>query len=165
MYNKILIIGSCGAGKSTLARSLHEATGLPVVHLDTLHWLPGWTERTKEEFLSLLREELEKPSWIIDGNYSGSLPLRLQYCDAVIWLDYSRVTCLWGVVKRIIMNRGRTRPDMGPDCPERFDWDFIKYVWHFDGRKFEPLLAASGKPVFRARNRRALKHIIISHFL
>ncbi len=163
MYNRILIIGSCGSGKSTLARSLHQATGLPVVHLDALHWLPGWTERPRDEFDALLTAELQKPRWIIDGNFSRTLPLRLHYCDAVIWLDYNRFVCLWGVVRRVLSSHGRTRPDMGPGCPERFDWDFMKYVWHFNGnnrKKLESLLNGTpGMAVFRIKNRRALRRL------
>ena len=118
---RILIIGICGSGKSTLARQLGEKTGIPVVHLDALGWLPGWQERPKEEFDALLMEALQKPRWIIDGNYGRTIPLRLKYCDAVIWLDFNRFAALWGVVRRVASNRGRTRPDMGADCPERFD--------------------------------------------
>ena len=164
MYKRILIIGSCGSGKSTLARSLHEATGLPVVHLDALHWLPGWKERPREEFDALLMAELKKPRWIIDGNFGRTLPLRLTYCDAVIWLDYNRFTCLWGVVKRVISSHGRTRPDMGAGCPEHFDWEFMKFVWGFNKQnraKYEKLLGETqGAAVFRARNRRALRRLL-----
>ena len=163
MYNRILIIGICGGGKSTLAWQLGEKTGLPVVHLDALFWLPGWTERPKSEFFPLLTAELQKPRWIIDGNYSGSLPLRLQYCDAVIWLDFNRFTALWGVIKRVTTNLGRTRPDMGADCPERFDWAFMKYVWGFNKKnraKFEQLLSgAEGVAIFRVKTRRSLRHL------
>ncbi len=164
MFERILIVGSCGSGKSTLARSLHETTGLPVVHLDALHWLPGWRERPREEFDALLMAELEKPRWIIDGNFSRTLPLRLKYCDAVIWLDYNRFTCLWGVIKRVAGSLGRTRPDMGAGCPERFDWDFMKFVWNFNRQnrpKMEKQLGgAEGAAVFRVKNRRALKALM-----
>jgi len=162
--NRILIIGICGSGKSTLARMLHEETGLPLVHLDALYWLPGWRERPKEEFDALLMDELAKPRWIIDGNYSRTLPLRLRYCDAVIWLDYNRFTALWGVVKRVIAHCGRTRPDMGAGCPERFNGSFLKYVWRFNRKnraRFEALLAgAEGVDVLRVRSRRALRRAL-----
>ena len=164
MYHRILIIGSCGSGKSTLARSLHEATGLPVVHLDALFWLPGWQQRPKEAFHALLAAELQKPRWIIDGNFSGTLPLRLRYCDAVIWLDYNRFTCLWGVVKRVVSSHGRTRPDMGAGCPERFDWAFMKFVWEFNKKhraKFEALLGGQeSAAVYRVKNRRELRRLM-----
>ena len=80
---------------------------------------------TREEFDARLSEELEKPQWIIDGNYNRTMPQRLEKCDTVIYLDFNRFVCLWGAVKRVIRGYGKTRPDMGGNCPERFDWEFI----------------------------------------
>ena len=91
---KVLIIGSPGAGKSMLAFELSVKTGLPLVHLDKLWWQAGWIESDREDFDARLAEELEKPRWIIDGNYSRTLPMRLSGCDTVIFLDFPRLTCL-----------------------------------------------------------------------
>ena len=77
MPQRILIIGCPGSGKSTLARRLSAQTGLPIVHLDALYWLPGWVERSREDFDALLQDKLEKPRWIIDGNYTRTLAMRL----------------------------------------------------------------------------------------
>ena len=129
---RIMIIGCGGAGKSTLARQLGEITGLPVVHLDKLFWKPGWVESAKEEIDAKIMEELCKPRWIMDGNYNRTLPRRLGYCDTVIYLDFSRFACLLGVAKRIITTYGKVRPDMGEGCPERFDPDFLKWIWNFN---------------------------------
>ena len=87
--------------------------------------------RSKEDFDALLQAELEKPRWIIDGNFTRTLNRRLEKCDAVIWLDYGRLACLSGVIRRVIGNLGKVRPDMGAGCPERFDWEFLRYVWAF----------------------------------
>lgn len=145
---RVLIIGCPGAGKSTLGRLLADKTGLPLVHLDALFWLPGWKERDKSEFDALVLAELGKPKWIMDGNYGRTLSTRLKYCDTVIFLDYGRFTCLWGVLKRVFIHRGDVRPDMGEGCPERFDWAFLKYVWSFSKTNRDKLLsriqAASG---------------------
>ena len=131
---RVMIIGCSGAGKSTLARQLGEKTGLPVVHLDKLFWHPGWVESTREEFDARLLAELEKPQWIIDGNYSRTYQQRLARCDTVIHLDFSRLACLMGVLKRVLTTYGKVRPDMGEGCPERFDWEFMKWVWNFNGK-------------------------------
>ena len=69
---RIAIIGYSGAGKSTLARALGERYACPVLHLDALHFLPGWKERGDGDALSLLLPRLQEKSWVIDGNY-GSL--------------------------------------------------------------------------------------------
>ena len=134
---RILIIGCGGAGKSTLARQLGEKTGLPVVHLDQLFWHPGWVESTKDEIDAKIQEELGKSQWIMDGNYNRTLQLRLQKCDTVIYLDFSRFACLFGVLKRVLTTYGTVRSDMAEGCPERFDLDFLKWVWNFNKTKRE----------------------------
>lgn len=134
---RILIVGCGGAGKSTLARQLGEKLNLPVVHLDSIFWLPNWVERNRDEFDELVRQELMKDQWIMDGNYNRTMPERVKYCDTIIYLDFSRLACVFGVLKRIITTYGTVRPDMGAGCPERFDLDFLKWVWNFNKNKRE----------------------------
>ncbi len=85
-----------------------------------------------EEFNSLLEEELKKDNWIVDGNYNRTIKQRIDKCDTVIYLDYSRLTCLRGVIKRVIGNYGKVRSDMGEGCPEKFDFEFLKWIWNFN---------------------------------
>lgn len=134
---RILIIGCGGAGKSTLARQLGQKLDLPVVHLDSIFWLPGWVEMEKDAFDERVRQELRKDKWIIDGNYNRTMPERLQYCDTVIYLDFSRWACMYGIFKRLLTNIGKTRPDMGAGCKEKVDWEFVKWVWNFNKNKRE----------------------------
>ena len=75
---RIMIIGCGGAGKSTLARQLGEKLNLPVVHLDKLFWHPGWVESEKAEIDEKILREMQKDQWIIDGNYTRTLPQRLK---------------------------------------------------------------------------------------
>ncbi len=128
---RILIIGCSCAGKSTLARALSEQLALPVIHLDQLWWKSGWEHVTREEFDKKLEAVLEESRWIIDGNYSRTIDKRLPKCDTIIYLDFSRWACLWGMMQRVLGSYGRVRPDMAPGCPERIDWEFIKFVWNF----------------------------------
>ena len=129
---RILILGCCGAGKSTLARSLSIHTGIDIIHLDQEYWNPNWVETPKDEWNKKVRILAAKERWIMDGNYSGSLDIRLPRADTIIYLDRSTLTCLWRVLKRIWKFKGKTRPDMVAGCPERFDWDFIHYVAVFN---------------------------------
>lgn len=128
---RVLVLGCPGAGKSTLARSLGEALSLPVVHLDKLWWKSGWVNRTEGEFDALLDAVLLGEEWVIDGNYLRTLPRRLERCDAVVLLDYPRRVCLLRALRRILTWRGRTRPDMAADCPERLDGEFVRWIWDF----------------------------------
>ena len=131
---KILVIGSCGSGKSVFSRRLGESTGLPVIHLDRHFWSEGWVEPDRDLWRSQVDEFLKDDSWIIDGNYGATMDLRLAHCDTVIFLDFPRHTCTWRVIKRSFRYRGRTRPDLADGCPEKIDWDFIKWTWNYPTR-------------------------------
>ena len=160
---RVLLIGSPCAGKTTLALALGKKLDLPVIHLDTLHWRDGWVEAPREEFDALLSEALARPRWIIDGNYSRTLPLRLSRCDTVVYLDYPRLVCLWGAVRRVLRNRGVSRPDMGGDCPERFDPEFLRYIWSFrktQRGKLQTLLAGFDGRVITLRSRREAREFV-----
>lgn len=163
---RIIIIGCGGAGKSTLARQLGEKLELPVVHLDKLFWLPGWVERNRDEFDDLLREEMAKEKWIMDGNFNRTMPERITQCDTIIYLDFSRMACLMGVLKRVITTYGKERPDMGKGCPERIDFDFLKWVWNFNKNKrqryYRMLNEAEGKQTIVLKNRRMVKRFLAS---
>lgn len=141
---RIAVIGSPGTGKSTFATRLGEVSGLPVFHLDKEFWLPGWTEPDKTEFRARVAEICDMPEWIIDGNYSSTYHLRLPAADTIILLEASRWICMWRAVKRVLQSYGRTRPDMAEGCPERFDLEFMRYIWTFperNGEKIEKALA------------------------
>ena len=129
---RVIIIGCGGSGKSTLARELAKKVNLPVVHLDKLFWKDSWVNISVEEFDNLINKELKKEKWIIDGNYQRTLKERLKYCDTVIYLDYPRRTCLYGVIKRVLSNYGRVRLDMADGCLERFDLEFMKWIRNFN---------------------------------
>ena len=161
---RIIIIGCGGAGKSTLARQLGEKLNLPVVHLDKLFWKPGWVSLSPEEFDVVHREAIAQERWIIDGNFDRTMPERLGRCDTVIYLDFSRFACLMGVVKRILTTYGTVRPDMGEGCPERVDWEFLKWVWNFNKNKrernYQRLNETEGVEIIVLKNRRAVTRFL-----
>ena len=158
---RIMIIGCGGAGKSTLARQLGAKLNLPVVHLDKLFWRPGWEQISREEFDRLHREALAQEKWIIDGNYDRTMGERAKYCDTIIYLDFSRAACLMGVAKRVLTSYGRVRPDMAEGCPERFDLDFLKWIWDFNKNNREKtyrlLNETEEKETVVLKNRRAVR--------
>ncbi|WP_310532048.1 AAA family ATPase [Novosphingobium sp.] len=129
--HRVLIIGSPGAGKSTLSRALATRTGLPLYHMDRLHWLPGWIERDRDEAFGEVRKVLAQDRWIIDGNYGSTLPERVKRADTVVWLDYPTAQCLWRVFRRRWQYRGTNRPDMTEGCNENINWEFLHFVTTF----------------------------------
>lgn len=167
MMERVLIIGNCGAGKSTFAKALAQKTGLPLVHLDKLYWHGDWEHLSREEFDAVLQPELEHPRWIIDGNFSRTLPHRMQYCDTVFYLDIPTLTCLLGLTKRVFSNYGKTREDMGGNCPEYFDKQkpaLYKGALGFNKRNrkayYEMLQKAADKKVIIFRSRRQIQKFL-----
>lgn len=138
---RINILGPCGSGKSTLARELSEILNIPQYHIDKLFFNPNWEEKPREELREAVRSITENnEEWIIDGNYTDTIPLRFKEATLIIILDYPKSVYFTRVLKRIVKNRGQVRPDMAPGCPERLDFDFLKYVWKYDKEKIKPLL-------------------------
>ena len=162
---RIIIIGCGGAGKSTLARKLGEKTGIPVVHLDQIWWAPGhWKHLEREEFDRRLMEEVEKPRWILDGNFNRTLEVRLEKCDTVIYLDFSRMACLRSWMGRVIKNWGHARADMAEGCTEWFDPEMARWIWRFNRdnrqRYYGLLGGLEGKQVYILKNRREVERFL-----
>ena len=117
---RILAIGSGRAGKSTAARAIAAAAGLPLVHLDRVFWHAGWQPTPDEEWARIVDALIAEEEWVIDGNYGGTLPSRLARAEAVVFLDVPRSTCLWRVIKRAARHRSRPREDMPRAAPTAF---------------------------------------------
>lgn len=126
---RVLVIGSGGSGKSTLAAQLGARLRLPVVHLDALYWRPGWVATPASGWRETVAHLVATERWVMDGNYGGTLDLRIAACDAVVLLDPPRSVCLARVVWRWLRYAGTTRPDMAPGCPEHLTWEFVRWVW------------------------------------
>ena len=161
---RIQIMGCSGAGKSTLARRLGEKTGIPVVHIDKLFWKSGWVESSAAEIDEKILTAAAEPCWIMDGNYTRTLPQRLEKCDLVIYLDFPRWFCIYSVLGRYLKNIGRVRPDMGEGCPEKVDREFLTWVWQYNGKhraKFYELFAAMPEEkVVILKNRRQVRRFL-----
>lgn len=128
---RIMIVGQPGSGKSTLARKLGECTGLPVVHIDTIHWQSGWVERSRDEKTRLCHEVEARDRWIFEGGHSTTWSNRLARADLLIWIDRSASLRFWRVLSRALRYHGQSRPDLPHDCPERLANlpAFFKFMW------------------------------------
>ena len=105
---------------------------MPLIHLDKLYWQPGWQKTERDVFREKLLNELQKDCWIIDGNFDSTLELRSQYADLVIFLNYPTRVSFSRAIKRSLIHRGKTRPDMASGCPEKVDWEFAKWIWRYN---------------------------------
>lgn len=121
---KVIVIGCPGSGKSVFSRTLHEKTDLPLYHLDMIYWREDKTFLTREELIEKNNEIGKTDEWIMDGNYGGTMELRMSLCDTIIFLDYPTEVCLNGIMER----RGTHRPDMPWVDSDELDRDFVNSV-------------------------------------
>ncbi|WP_181318303.1 AAA family ATPase [Pseudogemmobacter blasticus] len=129
---RIMIVGQPGSGKSTLARALGQSTGLPVMHIDHIHWMPGWVERDRAAKTRLCHEVEARETWIFEGGHSATWPNRLARADLLIWLDLPLPLRFWRVIRRTVAWHGRNRPDLPDGCPEGFHGEtlaFWRFIW------------------------------------
>lgn len=162
-YYRIMIVGNNGSGKSFLAGELSVITGLPTVHLDVEFWRPNWEQPSQAEWLQKQTELIAKEKWIIDGNHTGTMELRFQTADLIIFLDINRWVCLTGVFKR----HGKKRADMPQYLEERLDRDFLRFLkglWNFSQTRKRTITGFHDqypdKPFLVIQSRRAMNQLI-----
>ena len=165
---KVMVIGSGGAGKSVLSRRLAELTGLPVIHLDREYWGPGWQPMQPEErWEARVRELVSGERWILDGNFGGTMHIRLAAADTVVFLDLPRPVCLWNVIRRWATYRNASRPDMTPGNREKLDLKFLRWIWDYPRTRRPGILRQLAElppttSVVHLRSRRAIDSFVAS---
>lgn len=107
---RIMIIGSSGSGKTALSQLLSKKFNLPLYHLDLFFWKPNWVPTPDEEWKAFIKKLVKEDKWILDGNFTSTLDLRIQHADTIIFIDLPRALRLYRVVKRRLM-KNRERPD------------------------------------------------------
>lgn len=142
---RILVIGSGGAGKTTFSTALAQATGLPLIHLDRHYWRSGWKATPREEWWRIVDGLIRGPEWIMDGNYGGTMEPRLAAADTVVFLDTPRLTCLARVVRRRAVHRKASRPSLPPGCPDRLTFQFLHWVWSYPTKRRPGILKRLGE--------------------
>lgn len=164
---RIVLVGCGGAGKTTLATTLHRITDIPLIYLDKLYWKPNWEEPSKAEWVAIVEHLISQESWIMDGNFGSTMPIRFEKADTIIFMDRSRWLCLYRVMKRMLMYHGRVRPDMGASCAEHLDWAFLKYIYGYNDTRRPKILQhlerlKTRKNVIILRNNREVKEFLDS---
>jgi len=124
---KIVIIGSSGAGKTTLAKKLGRMLKIRVFHLDRFFWKRGWREKSRDRRIDILQQIIMKEErWIIEGTYLKSSEPRLSATDTIIFLDMPSWLCLWRAFRRHCEWRGLRRPDIPKGSTDRFG---LRAIW------------------------------------
>jgi adenylate kinase family enzyme len=156
---RIAILGGAGAGKSTLARRIGAALGLPVVNLDRVVYGPGWTRIAVPVARERLTALLEPGAWVVEGTYTELADLTLPRGELVFWVDQPAWLRLWRTWRKTRLHRGRPRADRPDGCDEGFDWAYALAVLRFG--RWSPALEgrlteAAGRPPVRLRGDRAV---------
>lgn len=134
---RIAVVGSPGAGKTTFSRELAEKTDLPIIHLDAYYHdrtKSYYHSEDKQAWLDKVQELIQPKQWIIDGNYSSTFPLRFREADLIIFLDYPRRISFRRTVTRIVKSRWKKRAEMPIGWKDTFDLEFLKFVWLYNSQ-------------------------------
>lgn len=132
---RVMITGGPGSGKSTLARVMGDRMGLPVYHMDKIHWKPGWVPRDVAERIKMAHAVEAADQWVFEGGFSETYDNRATRADTLIWLDLPVLLRFWRVVWRLLRDYGTTRPDMTRDCPEVLHGEtYAFWRWIFTSR-------------------------------
>lgn len=145
MYNRICIVGGAGSGKSTLCRILSKKLNLPAVHIDAINFGPNWVQNDTNVRDNTILEKALEEKWIIDGNYDKTLQARFDRADLIIFLDYSTPALIKGVSKRFLKSPYKEKQEV-PNCKERLNWHFTKYVLTYNKKK-RPLIMEKLKDI------------------
>ena len=109
MMRRIVVTGTSGAGKTTLARELAERLRVRHIELDALHWGPDWTPNS--DFAQRVGEAVADEGWTLCGNYAPVRDMIYARADTVIWLDYPMSTVFMRVLRRTL-SRSITRQEL-----------------------------------------------------
>ena len=125
---RICVLGPSNSGKSTLAAAIARRLGRDVVHLDQLFHIPGtdWVARPYAEFEGLHARAIARERWVMDGNYSGLWPQRLQRATGVIVLDVATGTSLLRYLRRSWFQPGRVG-GLGGGL-DSVKWEMLRFI-------------------------------------
>lgn len=162
--NRILIIGCPGSGKTTFAKQLSKLTGLPIIHLDNYYWTSNWVRKSDVEWYQIVNDFCNQEKWIMDGNYTKTMPIRIQYATSIVYLDFPRWKCLTRVfIRRFRLFHNKNRTDIPTHCNERLSLEFYRWIWSYPKRSRNETLALltdSKKTTFHFKSNGEVKNFL-----
>jgi len=111
-FKRVLVVGTTGSGKTTLARRLSDIGGLPHVELDELRYERDWQEVAATTFRERVAAVVGTECWVVDGNYAAVRELTWSRAELVVWMDYSMLVVLRRLLGRTV-RRLTTKADAG----------------------------------------------------
>src|SRR5579884_1720674 len=155
--DKIVVIGSSGAGKSIFAKELASVLNINVSHLDRLFWQCGWKEISHSARKQILEDLLRKQQrWIIDGNYLRFADIHVKAADTIIFLDTPALLCFRRLIERHLKYRKHSRYDIPDGCTDRLTLLhlFKVLILRFQGKQIieQTLLKYPPKHIIRLRS-------------
>lgn len=131
--NRIAVIGSPGAGKTTFSKNLESKLQLPLYHLDYFYHDSNFNYAAdKAAWREKVTELTNQHTWIIDGNYKSTFYIRFPKADTIIYLDYPRGLTLMRAIKRRVQLHGTLREDMPANWREKFSLELLKFIWTYN---------------------------------
>ncbi len=130
---RILISGVTGSGKTTLAKAVSAKTGLPLIDVDELTWLPGWIEVPYDEQRKRIDQKTGEAEWVMDTAYGRWKDIPEGRADLIVCLDYPR----WLSFARLLKRTLTRAIDRQPCCNGNVEsWRLIFsknsiLLWHF----------------------------------
>lgn len=121
---RIVVVGSSCAGKSTLASELSALLGQRWVEMDALYWAPHWQKAPTEVFHRRVAECAAGERWVCDGNYREVRDILWPRATAVIWLDYAPLRVFGRALRRTVL-RALTRRELWSGNRESFRQSFL----------------------------------------
>jgi adenylate kinase family enzyme len=162
---KIAIIGSPGAGKTTLAITLNRELHIKVYHLDRLFWKIGWQRIDGATRIDTMQDFIREEQWIIEGTYLCSSEPRLNEADTIIFLDTPTAACLLRVIKRHRKEHGLFRRDIPEQCVDKLNlrrmWKLLVFPIQDRIKLKQKLLSYKSKEIIRLRSKTDIEDFLL----
>jgi len=148
---RISVVGNSGSGKTTVARAIAAALGVPHLELDAVFHQPDWQPLDEAEFRRVVSDFTDAGGWVVDGNYSAVRDIIWSRADTVIWIDPPRHRVMRQLIART-MRRMAARTELWNGNRERWSYLFnreesiILWAWTHHRTYEQRYLAAQAEP-------------------